>query len=387
MDAEGRTRPPGASSCPNASNNAGFAIALSAAPYLALPVVLTVLTALLAAGAAYLPWVVAAVSGLAYLADAMGLHEEPGAARPVDQPLWLRELPVYTTVLLVPVATLFFLDAIANAAPGELTLFRLVCGIAAMGMLYGTAAAIVGHDLIHRIHSARDIALGQIMTAFVLDPTDAVEHVYGHHRNAATPADPTTARRGQGFWTFLPSAVAGAAASAWAIEARRQARRDRPRWTWRNLVLQGVAIQAAVIVLAFVDGGPAGGSAFLAAALIARILGEVTKYTSHYGLVREPGKPIEQRHSWNSSGAVSAKMMLHAAWHSDHHVHPDRPYWSLNLTGDAPRIPYPAGIVMLIAVLPPLWRRIMRPRLAEWDATLATPGELAILGSDSRSKV
>ncbi len=377
MDVDGQTQPGKADPFRNTPIRRGVAATLSAAPYISLPLVLILLSALLAAGAAYLPWMIAIVLLLGYLADTLGLNAD--AEPPADNPHWLRELPIYTTIPLVLLATIFFLHAISDAAPGELTPFRLVCGIIAMGMLYGTAAAIVGHDLIHRIGSPRDVALGQLMMAFVLDPTDAVEHVYGHHRNAATPADSTTARRNEGFWSFLPRAVTGAAASAWAIETRRQARRGRTRWTWRNLVLHGVLIQAVIIVLAFLLGGTAGGLAFLAAALVARLLGEVTKYISHYGLVRVPGQPIEQRHSWNASGAVSAQMMLRAAWHSDHHVHPDRPYWSLNLHDDAPRIPLPAGIVMLVAIVPPLWRRVMHPRLAAWDAKFATPAELSIL--------
>lgn len=380
MAVEGGDSRPNARWSDSRSGSARIAAALATAPYVSLPVTLIILTALLAAGVAYLPWVLAVVALLGCLVDALGPDEDVDSAAEAERPLWLRELPVYAAVPLILAATFFFVQAIAEAAPGELTLFRLACGVLAMGMLYGSAAAVVGHDLIHRIGSPRDISLGQMMTACVLDPGDAVEHVYGHHRTVATPDDPTTARRGEALWAFVPRAIAGAAASAWALEKRRLARRDIPLWNVRNLVLRGVAIQIAVIAFGFLAGGVSGGLAFLAAAALGRFLGEVTKYTSHYGLVRESGQPIAQRHAWNSSGAISAQMMLRAAWHSDHHVHPDKPYWSLDLTSEAPRVHYPAGVVMAIAMLPPLWHRIMRPRLADWDARLATPGELALLG-------
>ena len=92
----------------------------------------------------------------------------------------------------------------------------------------------------------------------------------------------------------------------------------------------------------------------------------------HYGLRRkisetdaDGGKPepVRAAHSWNSPQLWSSAMMLNAPRHSDHHQHPMRPYPALTLDSRMPVLPHALPVMAVIALWPPLWRRVMDPRV------------------------
>jgi alkane 1-monooxygenase len=100
----------------------------------------------------------------------------------------------------------------------------------------------------------------------------------------------------------------------------------------------------------------------------------MSDYVQHYGLIRAPGPqgrpvPVGPRHSWNSPHQISSALMLNAPRHSDHHGHPARPFPELALppADDAPRLPRSLPVMACVALVPPLWRRVMHPRLAAWE--------------------
>jgi len=97
----------------------------------------------------------------------------------------------------------------------------------------------------------------------------------------------------------------------------------------------------------------------------------LSDYVQHYGLERgekENGKlePVGPQHSWNAPHAVTAAMMLNAPRHSDHHMRPARAFPALEVTQEMPKLPYSLPIMAVIALVPPLWRRVMDRRVARW---------------------
>jgi alkane 1-monooxygenase len=56
-------------------------------------------------------------------------------------------------------------------------------------------------------------------------------------------------------------------------------------------------------------------------------------------------------------------MMLNAPRNSDHHAHPARPYPALRLPPGAPMLPCSVPVMGALALWPPVWRRVMDPRL------------------------
>ena len=55
--------------------------------------------------------------------------------------------------------------------------------------------------------------------------------------------------------------------------------------------------------------------------------------------------------------------LFHLQRHSDHHAHPLRRYQSLRHFDDVPQLPIGYFGMFPLAYVPPLWRRVMDPRL------------------------
>ena len=277
--------------------------------------------------------------------------------------------------ILMPTAVLSLLLAVAFAAfiPGATTL-ELIAGTLIAGAVFGTIANIVAHELIHQEDRPVRFFLGMILETLSLDPADTVGHDL-HHSLVATPADPSSARKGEGFWHFLSRSIPGAAVGSFRLEGKRL---DGKAWSLQNRVLQAAIVQIAVLVLFYLVAGWRGLAAFICAGILARIIVEATKYSSHYGLVRVPGSDIEMRHSWNAKGGVSSRALFNAGWHSDHHVNDDRPYRQIQLPDNAPINPHSAGMTFACALVPPLWFSVMDPLVDKWMTEFASPDERAI---------
>ena len=67
------------------------------------------------------------------------------------------------------------------------------------GLYIGIMGTVTGHELVHRTKNKFDMFVGNWLLAFSWDCTFAVEHVYGHHKNVATPIDPATGKRGEKY--------------------------------------------------------------------------------------------------------------------------------------------------------------------------------------------
>jgi|SRR5580692_5056614 alkane 1-monooxygenase len=195
-----------------------------------------------------------------------------------------------------------------------------------------------------------------------------VEHNRGHHVRVATPEDPASARYGEGFYRFWLRSVAGSFVSSCELERNRLKLMKRSFWTWKNDVLNAWAMTAALyaaLVLAF---GRAIVPYLLAQAVIGFSLLEVVNYLEHYGLLRQRGGDGRHErclpsHSWNSNHVVSNLFLYHLQRHSDHHANPTRRYQALRTFDQAPNLPSGYATMILVALVPPLWRRVMDGRV------------------------
>ncbi|MFN3847458.1 MAG: fatty acid desaturase, partial [Paracoccaceae bacterium] len=125
-------------------------------------------------------------------------------------------------------------------------------------------------------------------------------------------------------------------------------------------------------VLAAGIGGLTGVIVWVALSAHAQLQQLLADYVQHYGLTRArltdgQYEPVTARHSWNTPHWFSSALMLNAPRHSDHHAHPGRPYPALRLTENAPMLPWPLPLACALAMMPRLWRRLMRPHLQRWQ--------------------
>ena len=133
------------------------------------------------------------------------------------------------------------------------------------------------------------------------------------------------------------------------------------------------ALQLAALGLAFLIGGWIGIALFLWQALVAIWQLELVDYIEHYGLTRQhlgDGRyeHVLPHHSWNSAHKVSNWLLINLQRHSDHHYKPDRRFPLLQTydEDEAPQLPLGYPAMAAVAMVPPLWRRLMNPRVRAW---------------------
>ena len=196
----------------------------------------------------------------------------------------------------------------------------------------------------------------------------SIEHNRGHHRHVATPDDPASSKMGESIYRFMLRELPGAFLRAWDLEAERMQRQGRPVWSLSNEI-----VQAGLLTLVLYAGlialfGPAMVPVLLLVAFWGAFQLTSANYIEHYGLVRQllangRYEPCQPRHSWNSNHIVSNLAVFHLQRHSDHHAHPTRSYQALRDFSQLPRLPSGYFGMFLVAYIPPLWFRLMDPRL------------------------
>ncbi len=241
-----------------------------------------------------------------------------------------------------------------------------------MGVISGTVGINYSHELMHQ-KDRLERWMGDILLSMVMYSHFRSEHLRVHHPWVATPRDPVTARYNEGFHRFFPRVLIGCYASSWKAEAAMLARRGLPAWHWSNPFWRYWGLQALMLSLALILGGAEGLALFLWQAFIAIWQLELVNYIEHYGLTRRhlgEGKyeHVLPRHSWNADHRASNWLLINLQRHSDHHYKPDRRFPLLQTYGEdqAPQLPYGYPAMTTMALIPPLWRRVMNPRVRAW---------------------
>jgi alkane 1-monooxygenase len=172
--------------------------------------------------------------------------------------------------------------------------------------------------------------------------------------------------------------VWGSLTSAIELERRSAHVRKRSFWSYRNDLLNAWAMTVVLfgaLVLAF---GPGVLPFLLAQAVVGFSLLEVVNYLEHYGLLRQRNEAgryerVDPRHSWNSNNLATNVLLYHLQRHSDHHANPTRRYQALRDHEESPVLPTGYAGMILLALLPSAWRRVMDQRVlthVDGDVTL-----------------
>ncbi|BFU45432.1 alkane 1-monooxygenase [Krasilnikovia sp. MM14-A1004] len=282
----------------------------------------------------------------------------------------------WITYLYVPAqyAALVAACAVWTAGPGPVAAAGLVL---TAGLVNGIAIN-TAHELGHKRESVE-----RWLSKIALAPTGYghffVEHNRGHHVRVATPEDPASSRLGESYYRFWARTVPGSLRSAWRLETSRFRIRSRSPWTYRNDILNAWAMTAVLFAALTAVFGPRVLPFLLVQAVVGFSLLEVVNYLEHYGLRRQrtPAgryEKVDPRHSWNSDRLVTNVFLFQLQRHSDHHANPLRRYQTLRTFDVSPRLPAGYATMVVLALVPPLWRRVMDHRvLAHYggDVTLA----------------
>lgn len=240
-------------------------------------------------------------------------------------------------------------------------------GLMATVGVVGGIAINAAHELGHKRELAEQ-RLSKVALAQTCYGHFFVEHNRGHHARVATADDPASSRMGESLYHFILRSVIGSARSAWKIEARRLASMRQSPWSLKNDVLNAWLMSIVLFTVLAVWFRPVVLPWLIGQAIIGFCMLEAVNYLEHYGLRRQKlpdgrYERVRPSHSWNSNTVIANVFLFHLQRHSDHHAHPHRRYQVLCHADDAPQLPSGYGAMLLLAMCPPLWRRVMDRRV------------------------
>lgn len=284
---------------------------------------------------------------------------------------WYRAI----TLIWAPLQFIMIFGALwyVTRAPhlGAVEQWGLFLGI---GVISGAVGIVYAHELMHQKPKGERL-LGDLLMSMTLYGHFRSEHLLVHHRYVGTPRDPVTARYNEGFHRFFPRVLWQCLISAFRAEQAMLARKGLPWWHRTNPFWRYWAMEGGFVLLAAVIAGAWGVFLFATQAFFAVWYLELVNYVEHYGLTRKhlgDGKyeHVKPHHSWNSAHKVSNWLLINLQRHSDHHYKPDRRFPLLQTYSDAeaPQLPGGYPVMTVAAMIPPLWRRMMNPRVRKWRA-------------------
>ncbi|WP_454784045.1 alkane 1-monooxygenase [Legionella sp. WA2024007413] len=293
---------------------------------------------------------------------------DPSNPNPTEEHLLLKaKYFKLLTWIYVPLQCCFIILAAYLIAHVPLTAKEFIGFSLSIGLLTGGIGITLAHELMHK-NSQVDQLLSKILLVSVCYGHFFIEHVRGHHVHVATPKDPATSRLGESLYQFLPRTIIGSFRSASNLERKRLKRLGYPWYHVKNQFWWIIGIPIILALLLLYYGGWMVLLFFMIQSLTAIILLEIINYVEHYGLERKKFadgsyEKVSIQHSWNASHWLSNMLLFHLQRHSDHHVHGARPYQLLRHLDASPQLPSGYLGMIILALFPPLWRKVMDKRV------------------------
>lgn len=293
----------------------------------------------------------------------------------------LAELPLYLNLLCGFGLIYMVAWRIGQGTMSGWETFGAVAGLTWMSVVPMVPAS---HELYHRRNPFARF-LGIIGQVAYLDISRDISHIVSHHVDVATPADSDTAVRGQNLYGFTVGALVRSTMTSIRVECEALERKGQSRWSLSHRLYKALAMVVALQVPVYMLGGWHAVALILLSMFVARCWGESFNYFQHYGLLRVPGAPIANRHSWNHLHPISRILSWEITNHFEHHLDPLKPYYALK--PDPKGVLLPSVFVCFVsALIPPIWHRmVIMPALKEWDLRLASPEERKLAREANRN--
>ena len=271
--------------------------------------------------------------------------------------------------LNIPLVYCLFYYSLNELAAGPLETYEIVGIIFSIGIVLGTNGINVGHELGHRV-SGFERFLGKLLLLPSLYMHFYIEHNYGHHVHAATSEDPATAKYNQSVYSFWITSVSRQYLNAWRIQGKLLKTHNRSFFSLYNDMLWYTLFQFAHLCFIYYLFGYKVLTYAILAALVGFLLLETVNYIEHYGLIRKklPSgryERVREIHSWNSNHVMGRIILYELTRHSDHHYKSSKKYQVLDYHDTSPQMPFGYPTSMVLSFLPPLWFKVMNPRIPD----------------------
>lgn len=263
----------------------------------------------------------------------------------------------------------YFLFQVSNES---LALSYKIGATTAYGMACGILGINAAHELGHRTTRYEQF-MSKLLLLTTLYMHFFIEHNRGHHKNVSTDEDPASSRYGETVYAFYVRTIFGSYSSAWHIESERLKKKSLAFWSINNEMLVFQLVQILILVLIGIIFGLSALLFFIVGAFIGILLLETVNYIEHYGLRRKKKGDSYERtmpiHSWNSNHPIGRLILLELSRHSDHHYMANRKYQILRHFDESPQMPTGYPGMLLLALVPPLWFRVMHQRIENYKQT------------------
>ncbi|MBT8203933.1 MAG: fatty acid desaturase, partial [Eudoraea sp.] len=159
--------------------------------------------------------------------------------------------------------------------------------------------------------------------------------------------------------------------NAWRIQRKLLRQQGRGFFSVKNDMFWYLVLEAAFLVVIYFLFGLIAVGFVLGAGVVGFLLLETVNYIEHYGLLRKkmPSgryERVREIHSWNSNHIIGRIVLYELTRHSDHHYKSSRKYQLLDCHEESPQMPFGYPTSMVMSFLPPLWFRVMNPRIPEY---------------------
>ena len=284
-----------------------------------------------------------------------------------------RSMDIFFDILLylnIPlVFSIFFLSL--NLLLYSSSSFEIIGIIASTSIMMATNGINVAHELGHR-----KSFFSRTCSKLLLMPSQYmhfyIEHNFGHHVNVGTAEDPATARYKQSLYSFWITSVIGQYIGAWKLQLKLLKISKHKFFSIKNDMMFYVIFQLMFIYLIYFNYGITVTIFSLIISVISFLFLETINYIEHYGLSRKKDKNgryerVKTIHSWNSNHVVGRLVLYELTRHSDHHFISSKKYQVLESIDESPQLPYGYPTSILLSMVPPLWFKIMNPRVESYQ--------------------
>jgi alkane 1-monooxygenase len=249
-------------------------------------------------------------------------------------------------LLWISAAALLSTIAVFVGTASSLSYVALAGASLTLGLEIAVLGIIVAHELGHGTTAERFLADALLILCGC--PEFKASHPI-HHAFLATLRDPSCARPAESAFRFIIRSTFALHRLAWP---------RRP-----GVMAGGVLVPLGICVFISVQSGYAVAIAYASSVVIAVCLLALINYIQHWGLSRDEGEKLTASCSWNCEFPLSRLFMFELPRHADHHVDGRKSFHLLKPAAGAWQMPagYPA--MLILALIPPLWFRVMTPRL------------------------
>ena len=167
---------------------------------------------------------------------------------------------------------------------------------------------------------------------------------------------------------FLIRCVTKSWWSAWKIEKRLIKKKEQHLISYKNRMIFYLFLQLILLISTWFLFDAKGLVFLTTHTVVAILLLEIVEYIQHYGLQREETnqaeiEPYHKKHAWNCRRCATNWSTFNLGLHSDHHSKPGKKFPLLSNQAPQNEMPFSYPIMILLALVPPMWFKVMNPRI------------------------